>query len=90
MGTEATAWQVEIEKQVLHIADEAIRGAGQRALVGRVVDAQDDDSGRIVNAGSLYRQLRYRLSKDLPLIKRDKPTDRTRSAKAPVAQGESA
>lgn len=90
MGTEATAWQVEIEKQVLHIADEAIRGAGQRALVGRVVDAQDDDSGRIVNAGSLYRQLRYRLSKDLPLIKRDKPTERGQNTQNPAAQGESA
>lgn len=89
IGKQATGWQYEIEKQVLHIADEAVRGAGQRALVGRVVDAQDDDSGRIVNAGSLYRQLRFRLSKNLPLIKRDKTTDRTRSAKAPVAQGES-
>lgn len=81
IGNEATGWQVEIENQVLHIADEAIRGAGQRALVGRVVDAQDDDSGRIVNAGSLYRQLRYRLSQDLPLIKRDKPNDRTRNTR---------
>ena len=90
MGKEATGWQYEIEKQVLHIADEAIRGAGQRALVGRVVDAQEDDSGRIVNAGSLYRQLRYRLSKDLPLIKRDKPTDRVRDARTPSVQGETA
>lgn len=88
IGNEATGWQVEIEKQVLYIADEAIRGAGQRALVGRVVDAQNDDSGRIVNAGSLYRQLRYRLSKDLPLIKRVKPTDTTRNARTPAEQGE--
>lgn len=90
MGKEATGWQYEIEKQALQIADEAIRGAGQRALVGRVVDAQEDDSGRIVNAGSLYRQLRYRLIKDLPLIKRDKPTDRVRDARTPSVQGETA
>lgn len=90
MGKEATGWQFEIEKQVLHIVDEGIRGAGQRALVGRVVDAQEDDSGRIVNAGSLYRQLRYRLSKDLPLIKRDKPTDRVRDGRTPSVQGETA
>lgn len=88
IGKEATGWQYEIEKQLLHIADEAVRGAGQRALVGRVIDALDDDSGRIVNAGSLYRQLRYRLSKDLPLIKRDKPTDRTRTAETSAEQGE--
>ena len=90
IGKEATDWQYEIEKQVIHIADEAVRGAGQRALVGRVVDAQDDDSGRIVNAGSLYRQLRYRLSTDLPLIKRDKPTDRTQTAETSAGQGETA
>lgn len=90
IGKEATGWQYEIEKQVLHIAGEAVRGAGQRALVGRVVDAQDDDSGRIVNAGSLYRQLRYRLSKDLPLLKRDKLADRTQNAKTSAEQGESA
>ena len=90
IGKEATGWQYEIEKQVIHIADEAVRGAGQRALVGRVVDAQDDDSGRIVNAGSLYRQLRYRLSKDLPLIKRDRPTDRTRTVETSAEQGETA
>lgn len=90
IGNEATGWQVEIEKQVLHIADEAIRGAGQRALIGRVVDAQDDDSGRIVNAGSLFRQLRYRLNKDLPLIKRDKPTRRGQNTRTSSKQGQSA
>ena len=90
IGNEATGWQVEIEKQVLHIADEAIRGAGQRALIGRVVDAQDDDSGRIVNAGSLFRQLRYRLNKDLPLIKRDKPTGRGQNTRTSSKQGQSA
>lgn len=90
MGKEATGWQYEIEKQVLHIADEAIRGAGQRALVGRVVDAQDDDPGRIVNAGALYRQLRYRLSKDLPLIKRDKPNNRPRNIRNSAERGETA
>ena len=90
IGNEATGWQVEIENQVLHIADEAIRGAGQRALVGRVVDAQDDDSGRIVNAGSLYRQLRYRLSENLPLIERNRPSDRARDTRTPAEQGETA
>lgn len=90
MGKEATGWQYEIEKQVLHIADEAIRGAGQRALVGRVVDAQDDDPGRIVNAGALYRQLCYRLSKDLPLIKRDKPNNQPRNIRNSAEQGETA
>lgn len=66
---EAVAWQIEVRKQTLALADELVRGAGQKALIGRMVDGTEDSaSGRIVSAGSLYRDLQWRLSKDLPLV----------------------
>lgn len=66
---EAVSWQAQIRKRLFQIADEAVRGAGQKALIGRVVDAGDDGDGRVVSAGSLYRHLQYRISQDLPLLR---------------------
>ncbi|GAB3079050.1 type I-E CRISPR-associated protein Cse1/CasA [Corynebacterium aquatimens] len=73
MKAEAVAWQECVRREVLVIADEAIRGAGQKALIGRVVDAAEDGSrGYVVNAGVLHRTLRHRLFKDLPLLGKDR------------------
>lgn len=66
---EAISWQAEIRKQLFQIADEAVRGAGQKALIGRVVDGGEDSEGSVVSAGSLHRRLQYRISKDLPLLR---------------------
>lgn len=66
---EAISWQRQIRDQLFQIADEEVRGAGQRALVGRTVDGGEDGGGRVVSAGSLYRQLRHRVSQDLPLLR---------------------
>lgn len=60
-------WQKQVREQVLRDARELLRGAGTKAIVGREVDAGDTGKGRIVSAGSLYRQLHRRLDKDLPL-----------------------
>lgn len=66
---EAVSWQAEIQRQVLEIAAEAVRGAGQKALIGRVIDGEDDRGGHVISAGSLYRQLQYRIGNDLPLLR---------------------
>ena len=66
---EAVAWQQQIRQQLFTIADEAVRGAGQKALIGRVVDGGEDGGGRVVSAGSLYRHLQYRITQDLPLLR---------------------
>ena len=66
---EAISWQRQIRDQLFLIADEEVRGAGQRALIGRTVDGGEDGAGRVVSAGSLYRQLRHRVSQDLPLLR---------------------
>ncbi|TRX34577.1 type I-E CRISPR-associated protein Cse1/CasA [Corynebacterium guaraldiae] len=60
-------WQKQVREQVLRDARALLRGAGTKAIVGREVDAGDSGKGRIVSAGSLYRQLHRRLDKDLPL-----------------------
>ena len=60
-------WQKQVREQVLRDARELLRGVGTKAIVGREVDAGDSGKGRIVSAGSLYRQLHRRLDKDLPL-----------------------
>lgn len=65
---EATDWQRQIRENLFRIADEKVRGAGQKALIGRVVDAGEDGEERVISAGSLYRSLQYRISKDLPLL----------------------
>ncbi|MGV0408752.1 type I-E CRISPR-associated protein Cse1/CasA [Corynebacterium resistens] len=59
-------WQRRLRHAVLEIAKELIRGAGHKAVVGREVKT-DEDSTRLVSAGSLFRQLEHRLGKDLPL-----------------------
>lgn len=66
---EAISWQRQVRDQLFRIADEEVRGAGQKALVGRTVDGGEDGGGRVVSAGSLYRQLRHRVSQDLPLLR---------------------
>lgn len=60
-------WQRQVREQVLRDARELLRGVGTKAIVGREIDAGDSGKGRIVSAGSLYRQLHRRLDKDLPL-----------------------
>ena len=65
---QATAWQKQIKQELLFIAEELVRGAGQKAMIGRTLEGDDEANARIINAGSLYRALRYRLRKDLPLL----------------------
>lgn len=60
-------WQKQVRQQVVEDARELLRGVGTKAIVGREVDAGDSGKGRIVSAGSLYRQLHRKLDKDLPL-----------------------
>lgn len=60
-------WQKQVRELVLRDARELLHGAGTKAIVGREVDAGDSGKGRIVSAGSLYRQLHRKLDKDLPL-----------------------
>ncbi|KGM18346.1 type I-E CRISPR-associated protein Cse1/CasA [Corynebacterium auriscanis] len=59
-------WQHRLRHAVLEMAKELIRGAGHKALVGREVKV-DEDTMRVISAGSLYRHLEHRLGKDLPL-----------------------
>ena len=73
---EAVMWQKQIRQQLLQIADEAVRGAGQKALIGRVVDSGEDGGGRVISAGSLYRQLQYRITQDLPLLREHEREER--------------
>ena len=73
---EAVTWQKQIRQQLLQIADEAVRGAGQKALIGRVVDSGEDGGGRVISAGSLYRQLQYRITQDLPLLREHEREER--------------
>ena len=65
--TAQVEWQKQVREQVLRDARELLRGAGTRAIVGREIDAGDSGKGRIISAGSLFRQLHRRLDKDLPL-----------------------
>lgn len=73
---EATDWQRQIRDRLFQIADEKVRGAGQKALVGRVIDAGENGEGRVISAGSLYRSLQYRVNKDLPLLREQEKQQR--------------
>lgn len=73
---DAVVWQKQIRKELFQIADEAVRGAGQKALIGRVVDSGEDGGGRVISAGSLYRHLQYRISQDLPLLREHEREER--------------
>lgn len=63
----AEKWQRVVRQDTLDQAQELLRGAGTKAIIGRVVEGKEGGKGRIVTAGSLYRQLNLRLNKDLPL-----------------------
>ena len=58
-----------------------MRGAGQKALIGRVADAGEDGDGRVISAGSLYRHLQYRISQDLPLLREHEREERAQRQK---------
>lgn len=63
----ARQWQFAVLEEALDQAVELVRGAGQKAIVGRITDADEKGHGRIVSAGTLHQALRRRLNKDLPL-----------------------
>ncbi|MDY5786514.1 type I-E CRISPR-associated protein Cse1/CasA [Corynebacterium sp.] len=68
----ATTWQLTVHRRVFQLADELVRGAGPKALIGRTEGADDAGSaGRIVSAGTLYQQLKHKIAKDLPLTVAD-------------------
>ncbi|SQG63717.1 CRISPR-associated protein [Corynebacterium renale] len=64
---ECVRWESTIRRAVLEMAREHVRGAGPKALIGRL-DGGEDGTGRIVNAGSLHNQLLRKLRDILPLL----------------------
>ncbi|KGF22204.1 type I-E CRISPR-associated protein Cse1/CasA [Corynebacterium tuscaniense] len=73
---EAAFWQKQIREHLFHIADEAVRGAGQKALIGRVIDGGKGGAGRVYSTGALYRSLQYQVAQDLPLLREHEREER--------------
>ncbi|WP_288832692.1 type I-E CRISPR-associated protein Cse1/CasA [uncultured Corynebacterium sp.] len=77
-GEHASVWQHTVRRSVFAIADELVRGAGPKALIGRLDGGED--GGRLVTAGTLYRQLEFKINKNLPLTERKAaPQERRKS-----------
>src|SRR5699024_5918648 len=47
------------------VAQDLMNGAGQKAMIGRLLD--EDSGGRVINAGTVFQQLKRKLNKELPL-----------------------
>ena len=67
MDQQLEQWQSVVRNAAESIARAQLRGAGPRALAGRIVPGNDESSrGRLVSAGSAYGQLTQALNKSLP------------------------
>lgn len=67
MDQQLEQWQFVVRKDAESIARAQLRGAGPRALAGRIIPGNDKNSrGRLVSAGSVYGQLTQALNKSLP------------------------
>ncbi|HIW95918.1 MAG TPA: type I-E CRISPR-associated protein Cse1/CasA [Candidatus Corynebacterium gallistercoris] len=76
----AAKWQREVKKNVFLIADELVRGAGPRALIGRTEGGEDgNSSGRIVSAATVYSALRRKIAEALPLAEETHTESRSSS-----------
>lgn len=65
MENQMTTWQHVVRQEALSIAKDLVNGAGQKALIGRLVGS--DSGEHIVNAGTLLQQLKRKLATKLPL-----------------------
>lgn len=76
----ARQWQRIVKKRVFLIADELVRGAGPRALIGRTEGDEDGNSpGRIISAATVYNALRRKIAEVLPLAQEKQSDSRSAS-----------
>lgn len=67
-----TNWQKVVRDAIDVQAKIALRGAGPRAFVGRVLDQSEESKGRVVSAYDYYQRLQWALDKTLPRTHSDK------------------
>lgn len=67
-----TNWQKTVRDAIDVQAKIALRGAGPRAFVGRVLDQSEESKGRVVSAHHYYQRLQWALDKTLPRTHSDK------------------
>lgn len=67
-----TNWQKTVRDAIDVQAKIALRGAGPRAFVGRVLDQSEESKGRVVSAYDYYQRLQWVLDKNLPRTHSDK------------------
>lgn len=65
-------WQKTVRDAIDAQAKIALRGAGPRALVGRVLDQSEESKGRVVSAYSYYQLLQWVLDRKLPRTSKNK------------------
>src|SRR5699024_11224444 len=65
MAQEVSSWQHTVREAALGVAQDLMNGAGQKAMIGRLLD--EDSGGRVINAGTVFQQLKRKLNKELPL-----------------------
>ncbi|MFC5281630.1 hypothetical protein ACFPGO_07085 [Arcanobacterium canis] len=66
------SWQTTVRDVINVQAKIALRGAGPRALVGRVLGQSEDSKARVVSAYDYYQRLQWALDKELPRTSRYK------------------
>ncbi|MEW6903586.1 type I-E CRISPR-associated protein Cse1/CasA [Trueperella pyogenes] len=67
-----TNWQKTVRDAIDVQAKIALRGAGPRAFVGRVLDQSEESKGRVVSAYDYYQRLQWMLDENLPRTHSDK------------------
>ncbi|MCQ4608638.1 type I-E CRISPR-associated protein Cse1/CasA [Corynebacterium pseudogenitalium] len=67
VASECVRWQELVRDSALELAAELVRGAGPKAMIGRL-DSTEDGKGRVINAGSIHNQLLRKLRDALPLL----------------------
>ncbi|AZQ99864.1 type I-E CRISPR-associated protein Cse1/CasA [Trueperella pyogenes] len=72
LGERMANWQKTVRDVIDVQAKIALRGAGPRAFVGRVLDQSEESKGRVVSAYDYYQRLQRTLDKNLPRTCRDK------------------
>ncbi|AWA44213.1 type I-E CRISPR-associated protein Cse1/CasA [Trueperella pyogenes] len=72
LGERMANWQKTVRDVIDIQAKIALRGAGPRAFVGRVLDQSEESKGRVVSAYDYYQRLQRALDKNLPRTCRDK------------------
>ncbi|MGV9196512.1 type I-E CRISPR-associated protein Cse1/CasA [Arcanobacterium canis] len=72
VDTRMVSWQTTVRDVINVQAKIALRGAGPRALVGRVLGQSEDSKARVVSAYDYYQRLQWALDKELPRTSRYK------------------